>query len=56
MTSGTSLVAQWFRLCPSNAGGEGFMHGGGPKILVGEIRFFGATKKNKKDFRNDFSE
>ena len=32
------------------------MHGGGPKILVGEIRFFGATKKNKKDFRNDFSE
>ena len=45
MTSGTSLAVQWLRLFPFNAGSKGSTPGGGTKTLVGEIRFFDATKK-----------
>ena len=31
-SSGTSLAVQWFRLCPSNAGGVGLIPGWGTKI------------------------
>ena len=46
---GTSLVAQWLRLCTSNAWGAGSIPGGGTKILHDTQR--GIKKKEKEKRR-----
>ena len=36
---GTSLVVQWLRLCPSNAGGMGLIPGWGTRIPLREEEY-----------------
>ena len=42
---GTSLVAQWLRLCASTVGGMGSIPGGGTKILHAVQRSHKQTNK-----------
>ena len=46
MSHGTSLVAQWLRLCVSNTRGVGSIPGRGTKILYVTLH---SQKKKKKD-------
>ena len=49
---GTSLVAQWLRLCASTAGGAGLVPGQGAGIS--RARWCSQNNKNKKSFTSYF--
>ena len=51
---GTSLVAQWLRLCASTVGGMGSIPGGGTKILHAVQRSHKQTNKQNRGHHSGY--